>query len=172
MVVFFYGGGWREGEKADYEFVASTLTKSGFTVVIPDYRLYPDVTFPAFVEDGAKAVAWVNQNLLAGSDRPLVIMGHSAGAHIAALLALDAEYLQAKDMDVRRIAGWAGLSGPYDFLPINSGYLLDVFPEFTRAESQPIRYASENAPPLEFVADTKGIVIDFIERVSGETITR
>jgi acetyl esterase/lipase len=151
VVVFFYGGGWRDGNKADYEFVASTLSESGYTVVIPDYRLYPAVRFPAFVEDGATAVAWADRELVAGSNRPLVLMGHSAGAHIAALLALDGAYLERAGSGVDRIAGWIGLSGPYDFLPIESGYLLDVFPAATRPESQPINYATGKAPPTLLV---------------------
>ena len=160
VMVFFYGGGWREGEKTDYEFVASTLTENGFTVVIPDYRLYPDVTFPDFVEDGAQAMAWVDRNLLANTGRPLVLMGHSAGAHVAALLALDGRYLEGAGMNGDRINGWVGLSGPYDFLPIESGYLLDVFPEDTRAQSQPIRFVSENAPPTLLV---HGLDDDLVE---------
>ena len=89
MIVFFFGGGWCEGDKANYECVASSLTKDGFTVVIPDYRIYPDVTFPAFVEGGARALAWVEEHPIEDSNRPLLLMGHSAGAHIAALLARD-----------------------------------------------------------------------------------
>lgn len=151
VVVFFYGGGWREGDKADYAFVGTSLTEAGFTVVIPDYRLYPEVQFPAFVEDGADAVAWVERELIADTNRSLILMGHSAGAHIAGLLALDPAYLQNAGVDPGRLAGWIGLSGPYDFLPIESGYLLDVFPEPGRAASQPIRFASADAPPTLLV---------------------
>jgi len=57
-IVFFYGGAWQSGSKEAYRFVASRLTKKGYVVVLPDYRLYPDVTFPAFVDDGAEALRW------------------------------------------------------------------------------------------------------------------
>jgi acetyl esterase/lipase len=88
VVIFFYGGSWREGSKADYRFVAQALTSRGFIVVLPDYRLYPQVTFPAFVEDGASAVRWVRDNIsnFGGDTNQLYLMGHSAGSHIAALL--------------------------------------------------------------------------------------
>lgn len=152
VIVFFYGGGWREGSKEDYTFVASALTGKGMTVVIPDYRLYPEVRFPGFVEDGARAAAWVaNYMDERGSSAPLFLMGHSAGAHLAAMLALDERYLAQAGIDRDRIAGWIGLSGPYDFLPIESGYLLDVFPEDARAASQPINFVSASAPPTLLV---------------------
>ncbi len=149
LVVYFYGGGWDDGAKEQHEFVAASLTRAGFAVVIPDYRLYPEVRYPAFVEDGAKALAWVIDN--AGrhglpSER-IYLMGHSAGAHLAALIALDGRYLAAHGDGPAILAGFIGLSGPYDFLPLESEYLKAVFPEETRAESQPINYVSGRAPP-------------------------
>jgi len=146
VVVFFYGNGWREASKADFEFVASSLTRAGIVVVIPDYRAYPEVAFPAFVEDGARAVAWAGGNLdgLVEGERPLFLMGHSAGAQIAALLALDPRYLDA--VEAPPLAGFIGLSGPYDFLPLDPGYMQEVFPEETRPASQPINFVSAQAP--------------------------
>lgn len=146
VVVFFYGNGWREASKADFEFVASSLTRAGIVVVIPDYRTYPEVAFPAFVEDGARAVEWAARNLdsLVEGERPLFLMGHSAGAQIAALLALDEHYLDA--VEAPPLAGFIGLSGPYDFLPLDPGYMEEVFPEETRAASQPIEFVSGRAP--------------------------
>lgn len=148
LVIFFYGGGWRDGDKTDYEFVASSLTDAGNIVVIADYRLFPDVVFPTFVEDSAMAAAWALQNVerLGANPDEVFVMGHSAGAHIAALLALDRQYLAAVGIDHQPFAGLIGLSGPYDFLPIESGYLLDVFPEKLRDESQPVNYVSSRAP--------------------------
>ncbi len=148
VVVFFYGGGWRDGSKDNYEFVASALTQSGYTVVIPDYRLYPDVVFPTFVEDGAEAIAWVVDNIhqYAAADAPIFLMGHSAGAHIAASLAFDPRYLDKEGTSTKVVRGFIGLSGPYDFLPIQRGYLEEVFPESLRPRSQPVRYVSSAAP--------------------------
>jgi acetyl esterase/lipase len=151
VVVFFHGGSWAIGDKDEYGFVADALKAAGYVVVIPNYRLSPDVTFPAFVEDGAAAVAWVAANL---PGRPLFLAGHSAGAHIAALLALDERYLAGKGV---RIAGAIGLSGPYDFLPLTEERYKRVFPEATRDQSQPINFVDRGEPPMLLVtgdADT------------------
>lgn len=156
LIVFFYGGGWTEGSKDNYRFVASALTKAGYATVIPDYRLHPTVTFPAFVEDGAAAVAEIlraDARYGMPGDR-VFVMGHSAGAHIAAMLAYNESYLRARGVDPAVIDGFIGLSGPYDFLPIESGYLEDVFPASTRAESQPIRFADTHSPPSLLIHGT------------------
>ncbi|MDX1499264.1 MAG: alpha/beta hydrolase [Woeseiaceae bacterium] len=149
LVVFFYGGAWRKGDKAEFRFVASSLTRAGYVVVLPDYRRFPEVRFPAFVDDGAAAVAWAAANAGAYGADPtrLYLMGHSAGAHIAALLALDDRYLEAAGLGSGAVAGLIGLSGPYDFLPIEDGYLTELFPEATRPASQPINFVHPGAPP-------------------------
>lgn len=156
LVVFFYGGGWKDGAKANYEFVAASLTRRGIVVVIPDYRLYPDVRFPSFVEDGAAALAWAidNASRFDADTSRIFVMGHSAGAHIAALLALDPAYLDAAGSDVGALAGFIGLSGPYDFLPIEGGYLADLFPEQRREASQPINFVRVGAPPTLLIHGT------------------
>ena len=149
VAVFFYGGGWRSGNKEGYRFVAESLTRHNLTVVIPDYRLHPEVTFPAFVEDGALAVRWVRDHLLREPDEPLYLIGHSAGAYIAAMLALDPHYLQSLDMTPDRLAGVVGLAGPYDFLPIRSRRLAAIFATDEPLErTQPITFAREGAPPM------------------------
>lgn len=156
LIVFFYGGGWRSGSKADYEFVASRLAEAGFVVVLPDYRLHPQVAFPAFVEDGSLALQWAHQNASRyGADpRKLYVAGHSAGAHIAALIALDPDYLAQLGMAQGDIAGLIGLSGPYDFLPLGDGYLQQVFPESARAASQPVNFVDKQAPPTLLIHGT------------------
>ncbi|MDE2608299.1 MAG: alpha/beta hydrolase, partial [Burkholderiales bacterium] len=58
VVVFFYGGNWDSGARGEYRFVGEALAARGITAVIADYRLYPQVVYPAFVEDSARAVAW------------------------------------------------------------------------------------------------------------------
>lgn len=148
LVVFFYGGGWKSGSKDKYEFVASSLTNAGFVVVLPDYRLHPQVSFPVFVQDAARAVAWARDAATRYGADPdgIYLMGHSAGAHIAALLATDERWLGETGVGRASVAGLLGLSGPYDFLPIESGYLLEVFPE-PRGTSQPIRHVDAGVPP-------------------------
>ncbi len=148
VVVFFYGGGWRGGAKEKYRFVASALTERGIVVVIPDYRVYPEVMFPAFVEDGAAAVRWVMSNIAdyGGDPEQIFVMGHSAGAHIGALISFDEHYLRAVGGDASRLAGFIGISGPYDFLPLDKGYLQQVFPQVSRHSSQPVNFVDGNEP--------------------------
>lgn len=151
VVVFFYGGSWQAGAKADYRFVAQALTSRGFVVVVPDYRIYPPTRFPGFVEDGAAAVAWTYAHARAyGGDADRVFLaGHSAGAHIAAMLATDPRYLAAEQTDAARLAGLIGIAGPYDFLPIKAATLKKIFaPESAWPASQPIRFVDGGEPPM------------------------
>ena len=94
--------------------------------VIPDYRVYPEVRFPAFIEDGASAVAWVcsNTNRIGDDAARLFLMGHSAGAYIAAMFALNSSYLAQGGMTTRELKGFVGMAGPYDFLPLKSPNLI------------------------------------------------
>jgi acetyl esterase/lipase len=153
-VLFLYGGSWDSGSKADYLFVAQALVADGITVVIPDYRLYPQVRFPAFVEDGASAVRWASDRF--GTDR-LFVMGHSAGAHIALMLATNTDYLAAAGVDRLKLRGVLGLAGPYDFLPLTSAKLIEIFDGANRPEMEPITFAKAPLPPallLQGTADT------------------
>lgn len=117
VVVFFYGGSWQSGKRNDYLFVGEALASRGFVAVVPDYRTYPATTFPGFIDDAARAVAWARGHAAAfgGDPRRVFLMGHSAGAQIAALLATDGRYLAASKMRNSEIAGVIGLAGPYDF---------------------------------------------------------
>jgi acetyl esterase/lipase len=149
LIVFFYGGGWESGERADYRFAAVALAKRGFVVVVPDYRVYPEVCFPDFLADAAKAVRWARRNAEEfGADPGLVtLIGHSAGAYIAAMLALDRRWLDGKSQAA--LAGVVGLAGPYDFLPLHSAVLDTIFaPAGDLTLSQPIVYARGDAVPM------------------------
>jgi acetyl esterase/lipase len=119
VIVFFYGSGWTEGTKNDFAFVAEAFTSKGYVVVVPDYGMHPDVVFPEFVVDGAKAVAWVYQNIASygGDKSKMLLLGHSAGGHLAALLNADASYLSNESVPRASILAVAGLAGPYDFIP-------------------------------------------------------
>ncbi len=144
-VVFFYGGSWQSGDRGDYVFVGQALAARGYRVVVPDYRLFPEVRYPAFLEDSAAAVRWTLQRF--GDDGPVFLMGHSAGAYNAAMLALEPRWLGADMRD--RIAGVANLAGPYDFLPLRDANLKTIFgPEETRPRTQPINYVDGAAPPM------------------------
>lgn len=115
VVVFWHGGLWVEGSREDYRFVGAALARAGYVAVLPDYRLYPAVSFPGFVEDGASAVRWAHEHIaeFGGDPETIFVMGHSAGAHIASLVALDHRYLSAHNGSPEWIRGFIGLSGPY-----------------------------------------------------------
>ncbi len=150
-VVFFYGGSWQFGDKDSYKFVAQALTSRGIIAVLPDYRLHPEVTFPAFVKDGAQAVAWTRAHIQAygGNACNLFVAGHSAGAQIAALLVTNRRYLDAVGVSVDDVAGFIGMAGPYEFLPITDPDLQAIFaPRHDWPLSQPVNYVSGNEPPM------------------------
>ena len=148
VIMFLYGGSWQSGNKEQYKFVASTLVRRGYVVVIPNYRLFPDVQFPEFVNDAAEAMRWIFDNIAqyGGDPANVFVMGHSAGAQIAALLHYDQSYLQAAGAQ-QRTCGFIGLSGPYDFLPLVGGPLEEIFPAETRAASQPVNFVSGDEGP-------------------------
>jgi acetyl esterase/lipase len=163
VVVFFYGGSWEEGDRGAYRFVGTALAERGIVTVIPDYRVYPEVRFPGFLEDGAQAVRWVRDSIAdyGGDPGRIVVAGHSAGAHIAAMLALDPQWLRQAGLDPRDLSGLVGLAGPYDFLPLRSETLKTIFgPEQTRDSTQPINFASAAAPPSLLIAGAKDTVVD------------
>jgi acetyl esterase/lipase len=151
VVVFFYGGSWNSGRRQDYAFAARALAAQGFVVVVPDYRLVPQVRFPAFVEDGAAAVAWTSANIsrYGGNAAAIGVTGHSAGAYIAVMVALDPRWLAAAGAP-GAVKAAVGLAGPYDFYPFVPGAAADQAlggqpdPRLT----QPISFVRRDAPPM------------------------
>ena len=143
VVVFFYGGSWNSGERADYAFVGSALAARGVLTLVADYRLYPAVRYPDFLRDSALALAWGFDQAarLGGNPRRVFVMGHSAGGYNAAMLALDPRWLAATGHRPVELAGWIGLAGPYDFFPTDNP---DAQPVFFHPNYPP------NAQPIEF----------------------
>lgn len=164
VLVFFYGGGWASGAKAMYRYLGAALARRGVLVVIPDYRLYPEVRFPAFMHDAAAAVGWAHANAtkFGGDPHRLFLMGHSAGGQIAALLALDADYLRVVHLTPGRdVCGVIGLAAPYDFLPLETARMQAIFgPESEWARSQPIDHVSAHAPPMLLLAGRLDSTVD------------
>jgi acetyl esterase/lipase len=143
VIVFFYGGSWRSGARGDAAFVARALARRGFVVVVPDYRLWPEAGYPHFVDDCKAATQWVAAQIggYGGDARTLFLMGHSAGAYNAAMVALAP--------DAPPLSGVIGLAGAYDFLPLQGETLQQIFagPE-DPLTTQPITYAHADAPPM------------------------
>lgn len=170
VIVFFYGGNWVSGKRSDYAFVGRALAARGFVVVIPDYRLYPQVRYPDFLDDGAAAVVWTVRQIAAhgGNPKNIFLMGHSAGAYNAAMLALDPRWLERQGMTRSMLRGWIGLAGPYDFLPVQNRTTQPVFnaPE-TPPDSQPLRHVSPLAPPALLIAAGKDKLVDPARNTGG-----
>ncbi len=163
LVVFFYGGAWRRGERADYRFVGEALAARGMVVMVADYRLHPLVRYPEFLRDSAIALshAFTQASAWGADSRRVFLMGHSAGAYIAAMLALDSRWLAEQGRQPASLAGWIGVAGPYDFLPIRT---LEVQPVFdhpnSRQDSQPMQHASSAQSRTLLVAPTQDERVD------------
>jgi acetyl esterase/lipase len=151
LVVFFHGGRWSVGNKDEYRFVGAALAGAGYVTVVAGYRLYPQVKMQGFMDDAARAVEWSLAHAAQFHADPerLYLMGHSSGAQMAAMLALDPRYFAATGNPAPRIAGVIGLSGAYDFLPLDAADLEDMFGPPDRFEdSQPIHFVHAGAPPM------------------------
>ena len=157
VVVFLYGGSWDSGSRSDYRFVAAPLARQGFVVVVPDYRLYPQVRFPAFLQDCARAVAWTLAHAAdyGGNPHHVVVAGHSAGAYNAVMLGLDPALLADAGSNRADLAGIVALAGPYDFLPLDTAKLRAIFaPGHDGPETQPVTYVDGHNPPMLLLAGT------------------
>jgi acetyl esterase/lipase len=155
LIVFLYGGDWRSGDKSMYTFVAAPLARRGAVVMVPDYRLFPEVQYPAFLQDNAAAVAWAIGHAAeyGANSHDVFIVGHSAGAYDAAMLALDPRWLRAVGVDPQSLAGVVGLAGPYDFLPIVDKPTIPVFASAPDDPgTQPINHVDGHNPPMLLIA--------------------
>ena len=170
VVVFFMGGNWVKGERADFAFVGRALASRGYVVVIPDYRLYPEVKYPDFLDDSAQAVAWTAREIAAfgGDPKRLYVMGHSAGAYNAAMVALDPRYLAKHGMKASALRGWIGMAGPYDFMPIENKTTRPVFhfPD-TPPASQPINHVGKDTPRALLIAANKDALVNPVRNTGG-----
>jgi acetyl esterase/lipase len=161
VIVFFYGGGWDSGSRSLYGWAAQALAAKGFLVALPDYRVVPQVVFPAFIEDAARATARVAEvaGRYGGDPARLGVAGHSAGAHLAMMITLDRRYMAAVGRpDLIRAA--AGLAGPYEFLPLDVPASINAFgraPDPTL--TQPVTFVRADAPPLWLAHGTADDVV-------------
>jgi acetyl esterase/lipase len=162
VAVFFYGGSWNDGERAEYRFVGAALAARGVMAVVADYRLYPEVRYPEFLRDSALALAWglTEAPRLGGDPQRVFVMGHSAGGYNAAMLALDARWLAGTGHAPKELAGWIGLAGAYDFFPTDNPKAQPVFfhPNYP-ALAQPIEFGTARGIPAFLGAPVKDFVV-------------
>lgn len=161
VVIFFYGGRWSGGRREGYRFVGKALARRGWVTVVPDYRLYPRVRYPQFLDDCARAVRWVREHAaeFAGDPERIVLMGHSAGAYNAVMVALTPQRLGT----ARRPAwlrGVVGVAGPYDFLPLTDPVLQTIFgPREQWPDTQPVNRVGPGTPPMLLIQGTDDAVV-------------
>lgn len=155
VIVFFYGGSWNSGSKADYRFAGQALAAQGFLVVVPDYRLTQEAQYPAFLQDNAVAVRWVRSNIarFGGNPDAIVLAGHSAGAYNAAMLSVDPRWLGP---DRAAVKGLVTLAAPFSFLPLDTEVTRATFGEVADLPStQPVNFASSDDPPAMLMSGGK-----------------
>ena len=130
-VVFVYGGGWRQGDKSEYGFVADALVAEGYDVLVPNYRLYPQVGYPDFIQDLETFFAWLSQNAATyqlNLDNAHV-MAHSAGSYNTLMYLADDRYAKPLVFD-----SFIGLAGAYDFfLPTKDPKYIPIFEKNDKA---------------------------------------
>lgn len=163
IVIFYYGGAWTSGERDFYRFVGDALAARGYLVLVPDYRKAPAHPFPDFMIDAAKAAAWAHENAsrLGGDRTRIHLMGHSAGAHIAALLATDARYLARHGLKPADFASVVGLAGPYDFLPLTSPAVKQALgPALGWPGTQPVNFVDGDEPPFLLLQGSDDMRVD------------
>jgi acetyl esterase/lipase len=161
LVIFFYGGSWNSGSRTDYRFVARAFNDLGYSVAIPDYRLTPEALYPDFLKDSAQAISLlINRAEEFGADpQRVILVGHSAGAYNAMMVALDQRWLSPEDR--QRIRGVIGLASPVNFLPIElpAARLAFHWPNTPR-DSQPIEHVSSSSPPMLFINANNDPLVD------------
>jgi len=170
--LFFYGGGWRDGAREIYRFVGTALAAHGVTTVIPDYRLYPRARFPDFMEDAARAYDGVFAHLPRQDRNPVVLMGHSAGAHIAALLTLDRSYRARFAPGAPAPAGLVGLAGPYAFDPTTWDSTREIFATAAKNpdKARPVAHVGRAAAPPSLLL--YGLADETVARANGHDFAR
>ena len=150
VLLFFYGGGFREGRKEEYRIVGQAFASKGVVVVVADYRIHPSGRFPDFLQDGAQAVAAVHARAheWGGDPDRIFVAGHSAGAYIAVMLAANSAYLRAADAEPSWIRGLIALAGRYHELPLGDAIAHEIFRGPARDETRPSTYIDGKRAPM------------------------
>jgi acetyl esterase/lipase len=157
ILLFVYGGSWKDGYRGGYEFAGRAFAARGYLTLVMDYRLTPENRFPAFVQDVARVIAWAEKESqhFGGDPKRIFAVGHSAGAYNLSMAILNQKYLQAAGADSSLIRGVATMAGPFDFLPLDTKTTIETFGrEPDLAMTQPITYARANVPPFLLMTGT------------------
>lgn len=163
VVLFFYGGGWQGGDRTDYLAFGQAMASAGMVAVVADYRLYPQVKYPGFVEDAAGALAFVRAHAAhyGGDADRIFVAGHSAGAYNAVMLASEPKFLAARGGGLDWIRGVIGIAGPYNFLPMSDPIYVDMFHGTNNTDSMPVHHVDGPRPPMLLISgsddDTVGL---------------
>lgn len=147
VLLFVHGGGWDEGSKDIYKFLGDGFAKDGYTTVIPNYRLYPEARFPDPVVDVAHAVNWTNTQY---PDRPMILIGHSAGAYNVLMAGLVPDYIKETGSNLcESVSGIISLAGPTGIVPLDKEEpYLTVFPDLFTKKDAPLNNVDSPAPPF------------------------
>jgi acetyl esterase/lipase len=174
VLVFGYGGGFKDGNKDEYGFAGEAFASLGFVTIIYDYRLNPDFTFPSYLEDAALVVRWAvdHARRFGANPKNLVVAGHSAGAYLTAMLATDKRYLERVGLKPTDIKLALCLSGGYDFYDSSrkehNGFLSDDLRDVfgnpsTYLETQPINFVNGDEPPFLIVHGAQDQILPVVQ---------
>ncbi len=154
--LFFYGGAWSSGERSQYLAFGQSFASKGIVTVVADYRLYPQVKYPAFAQDAARALAWVHAHARehGGDPARIFVSGHSAGAYNAVMLASEPSFIESTGGTLDWIAGVIGIAGPYDFLPLTDPDYIDMFHGANNQDAMPVHHVDGKRPPMLLVTGT------------------
>lgn len=154
VLFFVHGGGWRHGDKnflGIYARLGKYWAEQGVGVVVPNYRLSPSVQHPEHIKDVARAFAWTAQNIrkYKGNPECMFVCGHSAGGHLAALLATNDKFLKEEGIDRKTIKGVIPMSGVYQ-IPEDSWLFNQAFGKDAdqRKDASPMLHLGDGLPPF------------------------
>lgn len=157
LVVFVHGGSWKFGSKDDYLFLGQAFAQRGYVVAIPNYRIYPDSLFPDFIADtiAATRFAIAHAKDYGADPKHVFLIGHSAGAYNVMMAMTYPKLKGVKPLEGSLLSGVVGLSGPYDFLPLEDEILKVIFEQPDMDVTQPITHVKTGLPPVLLVSGDK-----------------
>jgi acetyl esterase/lipase len=161
VLLFFYGGSWEMGRREEYLAFGQAFASEGIVTVVADYRLYPQVTYPAFAQDAAKALAFVHAHArdYGGDPARVFVSGHSAGGYNAVMLASEPKFIEAEGGKLSWMRGVIGIAGPYDFLPLTEANYIAMFHGANNADAMPINHIDGKRPPMLLVTGASDSVV-------------